>query len=72
MGYESIEQVERLRAAGFRIKTPLPEEYAEVIRALSDEEVDLLIGMKERLDAAEENTSPEVGSYSDYFLHPPF
>lgn len=66
------ENLEKLKRAGFGIKVPLPREYEEVLEELSPEEVDLLIGMKQRLEEAERSTPPEVGSYTNYFFHPPF
>ena len=73
MSYESGGiNIQRLLDAGFRIKLPLPDEYEDVVEGFSSEEVDFLISMKERLDDAEKRTPPEVGSYSDYFVHPPF
>jgi hypothetical protein len=73
MGHEpGGTNIERLLEAGFRIKLPLPDEYRKVLEGLSDEEVSLLISMKERFDEAESQTAPEVGAYSEYFLHPPF
>jgi len=62
----------RLLDAGFRIKLPLPDEYNDVLEGLSEEEVAMLISLKDRLDEAEKNTPPAVGAYSEYFVHPPF
>jgi hypothetical protein len=64
--------VSRLQEAGFTIKVPLPREYEEVIENLEEHEVALLISLKERLEEAEARTAPEVGSFTEYFLAPPF
>jgi hypothetical protein len=62
------QNVARLQKAGFSIK-PLPQEYEEVIEDLSGEEVELLVGMKERLDEADARTPPGV-FYTEYFRVP--
>jgi hypothetical protein len=72
MAQKRSKNVEKLLAEGFRIKEPLPDEYQQVVDGLTNQEVDLLISLKSRLDAAEMATQPEVGSYSEYFIHPPF
>ncbi|WLQ32248.1 hypothetical protein P8A18_01765 [Streptomyces castrisilvae] len=54
---------DRLRAledAGFPLHS-LPPEQRDVLRDLSAEELTLLLGLKERLDAAE----PEVQAHSE-------
>ena len=67
------DNIQRLRDEGFEIKTPLPQQYADVIEGLSEDEISLLIGIKNRLDAAAESgTEAEVAHYSAYFVHPPF
>jgi hypothetical protein len=49
------ENEERLRAAGV-IYTELPPEYAEVVANLSRDEVDVLMAVKTRLDAAADSS----------------
>ena len=57
-----------LRSAGWEIKTPLPDAYEDVIEALSEEELQVLIDVTKRLEEAESETPPEVGSYRAYFV----
>ena len=65
--------IQRLQSEGFVIKTPMPQQYEDVIEGLSDDEISLLIGIKNRLeDAAGSGTEPEVAHYSAYLLYPPF
>jgi hypothetical protein len=64
--------IERLRDAGFEIKTPLPQQYADVIEGLAEDELTLLISIKTRFDEAQAETPPEVGSYAAYILGPMF
>ena len=65
--------IQRLLDGGFDIKTPLPQQYQDVIEGLSDDEVELLINVKARLDeASASGTEPEVAHYSAYLLMPPF
>jgi hypothetical protein len=64
-------QSDNLRAlqdAGFFIKTPLPSEYQEVLDSLTAAEVELLISIKTKFDAAEGLTAKEVGPYIAYFV----
>ncbi len=60
--------VARLKDAGFTVKEPLPDEYQAVIDELSDEEVVVLISVKQRLDEAEGNTPPETESHTSFFF----
>lgn len=56
----------RLEAAGFFAGRPLTALNREVLTTLSDEEADVLISLKERLDAAAGDTpDPTVGASSD-------
>jgi len=66
-----LDNVERLKGAGFAIKTPLPEEYEAVIQGMSEEELGVLIALKERLDVAQASTEPHIGPYA-FFMAPPF
>lgn len=43
---------EKLEAAGVIVNPELPAAYAEVVENLSEEEVDLIISVKQRLDEA--------------------
>jgi hypothetical protein len=54
--------VERLQAAGVILAAPLPEPYEAVVNGLSDEEVDVLVSIKQRLDEAgtEQALAPAV------------
>lgn len=61
-------RIESLRNAGFLVKSPLPNKYEKVIEGLSTEELRVLVNLKKRLDQAELETSPETGSYREYFL----
>jgi hypothetical protein len=45
-------KLEKLEAAGVILKGPLPDEYAEVLEGLSDEEIDVIVSVKQRLDEA--------------------
>jgi hypothetical protein len=65
------ENVQRLTDAGYFIKTPLPAEYEQVIEGLSSEEVDVLISVKDRLDAAQAHTEPNVPAYA-FFIAVPY
>jgi hypothetical protein len=44
--------VEKLEAAGVIVKTPLSREYADVLEGLSEEEIDVIVSVKQRLDEA--------------------
>lgn len=44
--------LDKLEAAGVIVKTPLSPEYAEVLEGLSEEEVDVIVSVKARLDEA--------------------
>jgi hypothetical protein len=62
MGTDSS-NFEKLEAAGVIIRTPLPDEYAEVVESLSDEEVEVIVSLKKRLDqagASAERTASET------------
>jgi hypothetical protein len=61
-------RIAALQYAGFEIKSPLPAEYEAVIEGLSDDELQMLVNLKRRLDEAETQTAPEVGSYREYFV----
>lgn len=69
------ENLQRLQDAGFMILAPLPEEYEQVIEALSPEEVEVLISVKRRFDEAGPSAAPEaapgVSAYT-VLLAPPF
>ena len=64
--------LQRLQGEGFTIKTPLPARYEQVLEALTEDEVNLLISIKERFERAQGLTPPEVGSYAAYLAPPPF
>lgn len=49
---------DRLRDAGLIADTPLPDNYNQVIEDLTDEEIDVLISLKRRLDDADIPTEP--------------
>jgi hypothetical protein len=61
-------RIAALRDAGWRIKTPLPDEYEDVIEKLTDAELQVLIDVTTRLEAAESNTASGVGPYHCYFV----
>jgi hypothetical protein len=42
----------KLEKAGVIVKAPIPEEYAEVLEGLSEEEIDVVVSVKQRLDEA--------------------
>ena len=52
MEAEMPTNLDRLHEAGLIPNPELPAAYAEVLEGLSEEEVDLLIGVKQRLDEA--------------------
>lgn len=60
--------VERLKEAGFTVKEPLPGEYQAVIDDLTEEEVVVLISVKQRLDEAEGQTDPGTDSHTSFFF----
>jgi DNA-binding HxlR family transcriptional regulator len=47
--------LEALEAAGVIVKTPLPDAYAEVLNDLTEEEVEIIVSVKQRLDQAGES-----------------
>ena len=57
-----------LKAAGFNIKSPLPDEYQEVLEGLTEEEVALLVDIKRRFDEAERATPGHVAPFTTYFV----
>jgi hypothetical protein len=63
---------DRLQDEGFAIKTPLPAEYKEIIEGLSPQELDVLIGLKQRVEEAQERTAPEVAPFTEYVWGPIF
>jgi len=63
--------LQRLQDAGFMILAPLPEEYEQVIEALSPEEVEALISVKARFDEAGVSAAPGLSAYT-VLLAPPF
>jgi hypothetical protein len=65
---EGESRIAALRDAGWEIKTPLPDEYKDVLEALSDAELQVLIDVRMRLEEAESETAPEVGPYHSYFV----
>jgi predicted Fe-Mo cluster-binding NifX family protein len=65
---EGQSNIAALRNAGWGIKTPLPEAYEDVIESLSDTELQVLIDVTTRLEAAESQTAPEAGPYRAYFV----
>jgi len=56
----------RLREAGLIADRPLPDRYYEMISQLSDEEVDVLLSLKRRLDDAGIATAP-LSAYGEEF-----
>jgi hypothetical protein len=67
--------LKKLVDAGFQFKRPLPADYQAVVDTLTTDEVDMLISLKKRVDAADKAAnakSPGTGPYHEYFLHPPF
>ena len=58
--------LERFQAEGFTFQTPLPPEYEEVVEGLSSEEVELLIGIKQRFDDAHAQVGGDVGHPNAY------
>jgi hypothetical protein len=66
-----MSKVGKLKNAGLVIKTPLPQAYADVIESMDDEQIDLLIGLKQQFDDAEESTEAHIAPYR-VFLVPPF
>jgi hypothetical protein len=63
--------LQRLKGAGYFIKSPLPAEYEQVIDSWSREEVDALISVKESLDQAEQRTEANVPPYK-FFIAVPY
>jgi hypothetical protein len=68
---ESESNLQRFEEAGM-IKTPLPAKYLQVINDLTSGDVDLLIDMKQRLDAAQADTTADISPYASYILGPVF
>jgi hypothetical protein len=68
--------IQRLQDAGFAIKVPLPEHYAEVLEGLKPEEMDLLTGTSELLVRVQRDLEQaglsETDDYTAYILMPPF
>lgn len=56
---------ERLQEEGV-IRTPMPDDYEAVIRNLSDEEADVLISVRRRLEEARVSMNAEEDDYSKY------
>ena len=65
---KSDTKIDALKAAGYQIKSPLPEAYEQVIKGLSERELEVLIDVKQRFEEAESRTAAEAGSYTAYFL----
>ena len=59
------DNIERLEQEGV-IRTPMPEEYEAVFRDLSDEEVNMLISVKKRLDEAQVSLGAEADDYTGF------
>lgn len=56
------DNLERLRDEGFIGEDPLPTQYLRVVEGLTDDEVDVLIAVRRRLLAADEQSdAPPVG-----------
>jgi hypothetical protein len=53
--------VEQLEAAGFIIKENTPQEYIDVLEGMSNNELNTLIELKQRLDEAEATRGDEPG-----------
>lgn len=64
------QNLQRLKNAGYFIKSPLPSEYEQVIEGWSEEEVDALISVKESLDLAEQRTEAHVPPYKFFIAVP--
>lgn len=56
---------ERLQEEGV-IRTPMPDEYEAVIRGLSDEEADVLISVRRRLEEARVSIDAEEDHYTRF------
>jgi hypothetical protein len=46
--------VEKLQGAGFTVKENTPQDYIDVIEAMSNHEINTLIELKQRLDYAQD------------------
>lgn len=70
------DNIERLREAGFTIKTPMPEEYEQVFEDLSDAEMDALTQMDalnslmRRLDEARVARGADEDDHKNWILPP--
>jgi hypothetical protein len=78
---EMPDNIERLREAGFTIKTPLPEEYEQVLEDLSEAEMDELTKMdalnslmarldKARLERASVTQDADEDDHKTWILPP--
>jgi hypothetical protein len=69
-GHMAVERnnLESLRNAGFTIKTPLPDEYQDVLDRLTDDQLAVLIQVKKMFDEAEGKTTGDVGPYRAFFV----
>lgn len=81
MSAEMSDNIERLREAGFTIKTPLPEEYQQVLEDLSEAEMDELTKMdalnslmarldKARIDSGRVTQDADEEDYKTWILPP--
>lgn len=61
-------RVETLKNAGFKIHPSLPDTHVEVIESLSDDELRVLIDVKQRLEQADSDTGADVGAYQEFFV----
>jgi len=70
------DNIERLREAGYMIKTPMPEEYERVLEGLSDAEMDALtqmdslISLMHRLEEARVARHGEEHEWTSYVFPP--
>ena len=58
--------IRRLQEAGFEITTPLPEIYERVVEGLTDQEVEVLISVRQRFERAQAEAPPDVGPYEAF------
>ena len=65
---KSNAKIDALKAAGYQIKSPLPEPYEQVIEGLSEREIEVLIDVKQRFEEAGTRTESDAGAYTAYFL----
>jgi hypothetical protein len=64
--------IDRLLSAEVLTGTP-PQAYADVVTAMSEDEVQYVIGLKQRLDQAREEAGgrgEDIGDWRSYFLPP--